>query len=644
MDRKLTDAKFAKLKDKKETQKVLNTYLFLLHQYHCIYREIGQAFQPQIAIIFNDFKAKHFSHIEDSSVFACYYALQCCIYKDLQSSSMFQALKEFYENTLESKISNTFLRNDFAWMISKLFIDFPLADKSWEVEVKSFSDGILVFYQSRNKINNQIATDSCPEIMQILHFVDNFKNQMFDFKKWFTENLIVASSQTDKIEMLQNRIPNSRCLSANSDGKDNSFFFCFAKESMIVAQVNDDDSFHLFNCPSFDLKYPLRFKNSYLQHFTKSLLLYDSKESHYLFDYRQNCIVLHYDAKSLDFTEFQEVKSWPMLKPFNFYHYQSNMYDIRSCKVHSIIAQDKKSNVVEIFPQFILDDGYFLFINYSASAPKPIFRFLNLDQFKKAEIRFDSQIWLLRFDCTQNFFGSQFDQSSYLSSPISVFQVSEIESGGTAVLLFNAAERKDELYIIARYLDSHLYKHAFLKLISIHLVYEFDRCEINIIKACLRYIESCAPMTVEKRIVKFYLTYLLYRCMISFGTPNLATMYPNDNLSNENPPEFLSLDELKCIWPLIPLYARASLYQARAFLTAITKKNFWIPQGFSDRHQVEIPKEDKNFDAYGKDIIAKCKIQGYIPRYELDFASDYPKLAGYQDRFLSFILQSHGRK
>jgi hypothetical protein len=148
----------------------------------------------------------------------------------------------------------------------------------------------------------------------------------------------------------------------------------------------------------------------------------------------------------------------------------------------------------------------------------------------------------------------------------------------------------------------------------------FDHCEINIIKACLRYIELSAFMTVEKRIVKFYLTYLLYHCMISFGTPNLATMCPNDNLSNENPPEFLSLDELKCIRLLIHLYAIASLYQTRAFLTAITKKT----QGFSDRHEVEIPKEDKSFDAYGKDIITKCKSQSYIPRYELDFASDYP--------------------
>ena len=87
----------------------------------------------------------------------------------------------------------------------------------------------------------------------------------------------------------------------------------------------------------------------------------------------------------MDFTEFQEVKSWPMLKPFNFYQYERNMYDIGSSKVHSIIAQDKKSNIVEIFPQFILDDGYFLFINHSASASTRIFRFVNLDQFKKAE-------------------------------------------------------------------------------------------------------------------------------------------------------------------------------------------------------------------------------------------------------------------
>ena len=84
---------------------------------------------------------------------------------------------------------------------------------------------------------------------------------------------------------------------------------------------------------------------------------------------------------------------------------------------------------------------------------------------------------------------------------------------------------------------------------------------------------------------------------------------------------------MKWIWLLIPLYARASLYQARAFLTAITKKNLWIPLGFSDCHEVEIPKEDKNFDAYGKDIIDKCKGQGYISRYELNFAGDYPKLA-----------------
>ena len=86
--------------------------------------------------------------------------------------------------------------------------------------------------------------------------------------------------------------------------------------------------------------------------------------------------------------------------------------------VFSIIAEDKQNNIVEIFPQFIQDNGQYLsiaFVDQTINGGMNTWNqtprytvFYNLDSFKTMEIRSNGKIWLVKFDCTNNFFGSEF--------------------------------------------------------------------------------------------------------------------------------------------------------------------------------------------------------------------------------------------